>query len=86
MTLQILRMPHLLQRTAESRTAIYCGIRRGTFPSPVKLGGPRAVGWPAHEIDAVVRARIAGATDDQIKALVARLHAQRADLAEGVQA
>ena len=39
--------------------------------------GARAVGWPAGEVSAVNAARIAGRTDDEIRALVARLELER---------
>lgn len=60
--------------------SIYNAIRAGTFTKPVKIG-PRAVGWPLDEIKALNAARIAGRSDDDIKALVNRLHAKREALA-----
>ena len=39
--------------------------------------GPRSVGWPASEVAAINTARIAGMTDDQIRALVIKLEAAR---------
>ena len=39
--------------------------------------GPRCVGWPAHEVAALNAARIAGKTDDEIRALVLKLEAAR---------
>jgi prophage regulatory protein len=33
-----------------SRSAIYRRIAEGTFPKPVTIGGGRAVGWLAHEV------------------------------------
>lgn len=35
------------------------------------------VGWPACEVDALIVARIAGKTDEEIRALVAKLEAAR---------
>jgi prophage regulatory protein len=43
---------------------------------PVRIGRA-AVGWPASEVDAINRARIAGKTDEQIRALVQQLHEAR---------
>ena len=34
--------------------------------------------WPKNEIDRILEARAAGLTDDEIRALVRRLHADRA--------
>jgi prophage regulatory protein len=42
----------------------------------VSLSG-RAVGWPAHEVEAVNTARIAGKPDAEIRALVAQLESAR---------
>jgi prophage regulatory protein len=51
---------------------------------PVKISGARAAGWPQHEISAVIDARIAGASDDEIRALVERLHEARKSAANGL--
>ena len=59
-----------------SRSTLYLQIAEGLFTKPVRLG-PRAVGWPAREVTSLNRARIAGKTDNEIRALVARLHAAR---------
>lgn len=46
------------------------------WPRPVRLG-ERAVGWPASEVAALNAARIAGKTDQEIRALVVKLEAAR---------
>ncbi|MCK4608861.1 MAG: AlpA family transcriptional regulator [Gammaproteobacteria bacterium] len=51
MTNTILRLPNVKARTGLSRSSIYLHISKGIFPSPVKLGGQRAVGWLESEID-----------------------------------
>lgn len=61
---------------ARARSTVYMDRAEGLLPEPVKLGA-RAVGFPAHEVDQVMAARAAGATTEQIKALVKRLMAQR---------
>jgi len=55
---------------------IYLRITQGVFPRPVPLG-PRAVGWPETEIEAVNAVRIAGKSDEEIRQLVATLEAAR---------
>jgi prophage regulatory protein len=50
--LTILRRKQVEARTGLSRSTIYLRISQGTFPPPVKLGGPRAVGWIESEIEA----------------------------------
>lgn len=72
----ILRLPAVKAETGASRSTIYLRIQQGLWPRPVRLG-PRSVGWPASEIAAINAARIAGHSDDAIRALVAMLEATR---------
>ena len=44
--------------------------------------GARAVGWPADEVEAINAARIAGRTDEEVRALVSKLEASRKDARE----
>jgi prophage regulatory protein len=74
--LTIFRRKQVEQATGYSRSTIYLRISQGLWPRPVSLG-PRAVGWPACEVAAVNAARIAGQSDDQIRALVGRLEQNR---------
>ena len=74
--LTILRRKQVEAETGYSRSTIYLRIAQGLWPKPVSLG-PRAVGWPATEVAAVNAARIAGKSDDEIRALVANLEADR---------
>ena len=75
--MSILRMPAVKAETGhKSHASIYTAIKRGLFVRPVSIG-ERSVGWPDYEVRAINQARIAGQTDEQIKALVSRLHAQR---------
>lgn len=60
-----------------STTSIYNHIRAGLLPHPVQVS-VRSVGIPSNEIDAIIKARIEGQTEEQIKALVLDLHAARA--------
>ncbi len=50
-TTKFLKLPEVRSRTGKSRSAIYQGVKDGTFPKPIKLG-PRAVGWIESEIEA----------------------------------
>jgi len=72
----ILRFPDVKSLTGYSRSTIYRCIGQGLFTQPVRLGA-RAVGWPSGEIAALNAARIAGQSDDGIRALVEQLHAVR---------
>ncbi len=80
--MSILRIPAVLAETGyRSHASIYTAIKSGLFTAAVKLS-ERSVGWPSEEVQAINAARIAGHTDDQIKALVNRLHAKRTELVE----
>jgi prophage regulatory protein len=41
----ILRLPQVKARTGLSRSTIYLRVAQGSFPRPIRLRGPRAVGW-----------------------------------------
>lgn len=75
------RLHDALAATGKTRTPFYDDIKKGIMVRPVKIG-PRAAAWPAHEIEAIVQARIAGASETELRKLVDRLHAQRK---EGLQ-
>lgn len=77
--MSILRMPAVKAETGhKSHASIYNAINAGLFTKPVPIG-QRAVGWPDDEVKAICAARIAGQSDDQIRELVNRLHAKRAE-------
>jgi prophage regulatory protein len=56
---QLLRIEQLQEIFPFSRASIYRLIRAGKFPSPISLGGGRAVGWLRREVDEYLRERIA---------------------------
>ena len=76
MTRTILRLPAVLRERGRSRSAHYLDIQEGLFTHPVTIGA-RAVGWPSDEVAALNAARIAGKTEEQIRALVTALEAAR---------
>lgn len=77
MVTTILRLTTVLrERGNRSRSAHYLDIQQGLFTRPVRIG-LRAVGWPASEVTALNAARIAGKSDDEIRALVVKLTAAR---------
>ena len=79
MVTKIQRLPSVLEDRGRSRSAHYNDIKEGLFTSPV-LVGLRAVGWPDYEVNAVNAARIAGATDSEIRKLVSELMEKRKTL------
>ena len=62
-----------------STASIYSLINAGLWTKPVRIG-QRSVGWPSDEVIAVNKARIAGATDPQLRELINRLHEKRKEL------
>lgn len=72
----IYRLPTVKSESGLSRSSIYLRITQGLWTKPVSLGA-RAVGWPANEVAAINNARIAGKTDEEIRALVAKLESSR---------
>jgi prophage regulatory protein len=79
--MSIFRMPAVKAETGHrSHASIYNAIKAGTFTKPVQIG-QRSVGWPSDEVQALNAARIAGKSETEIRELVNRLHAKRAELA-----
>ena len=75
--MKILRLPAVLEAIGyKSRTSLYSQINEGLFPRPISIG-VRAVGIPDAEVEAVISHRINGASDIEIRALVAILHEKR---------
>ena len=72
----ILRMPAVKSESGLSRSTIYLRISQRLWTKPVSLGA-RAVGWPSDEVAAINAARISGKTDEEVRALVAKLEATR---------
>lgn len=73
---RILRLPGVRSESGYSRSTIYLRIAQGLWPKPIRLG-PRAVGWPALEVAAMNRARVANRSDAELKSLVCELEAAR---------
>lgn len=78
MSQTILRLPAVKNLTGLSRSTLYARIAVGEFIKPVALGA-RAVGFPSNEVEAINAARIAGKSTEEIRELVAKLHAARSN-------
>lgn len=79
--MSIFRMPAVKAETGHrSHASIYNAIKAGLFTKPVPIG-QRSVGWPDYEVQAINAARIAGKSETEIRELVNRLHAKRAEQA-----
>lgn len=74
---RIERKPEVLARTGLARSTLQHRIKNGLFVPPISLGGDRAVGWPSHEVTAVISAMIAGRSPDDIRTLVSSLIEKR---------
>lgn len=74
--LAMMRNRQVVHKTGRGRSTLYTDIKAGFFVKPVKIGA-RAVGWPAHEVNQIVSARVAGKSDDEIRVLVEKLEAAR---------
>ena len=72
----LLRLPAVLKRRGRSRSSHYADIKAGLFVKPVLIG-LRATGTPDNEVEALNAARIAGKSDEEIRALVVKLEAAR---------
>ena len=57
----LLRISAVTARTGLGKSAIYDGIKAGTFPPYLKLG--RASAWPSSAIDAWIAERIAASNE-----------------------
>ncbi len=73
------------QLTGIPTSSWYELVRDGLAPPGVRLGR-YAVAWPQSELAALNAARIAGRSDDEIRALVKRLVAARANALDGTAA
>ena len=76
MVTTILRLPAVKSACGLSRSSIYLRITQRLWTKPISLGG-RAVGWPADEVARLNAARIAGKSNDEIRALVVMLETAR---------
>jgi prophage regulatory protein len=68
---ELWRRPRVLQATGKKHAKFQKDITNGLFTPPVKDG--RSSIWPDFEVAAINAARIAGKSDDEIKALVTEL-------------
>lgn len=72
----LLRTPEVLARYPKRKSSFYTDVHGGLFTAPVRLG-LRSVAWPSSEVEAIIAARVRGASDAEIRVLVEVLHARR---------
>ena len=80
-TPRLMRINAVTERTATPKSSLYASISHGEFTRPIKLG-ERSSAWLESEVTAIINARIAGKSSDEIKALVIQLEAQRLNACE----
>jgi len=78
---KLLSKSDILDRHLFKTSTLYQHIRDELFTPPVRVGANNSA-WPEYESDAIIRARIAGATDDELRVIVRKLVANRANLAD----
>ena len=74
--MRFLRPKIVLERYGFSRSQFYAAQQGGTFVRSVKIG-KRAAVIPEFEAEQIAAAHVAGATVEQVKRLVVKLHEQR---------
>lgn len=77
---RLLRLPQTCEATGRKPGAHYLDIKNGLMVPGVRIG-LNAVAWPEDELAAINQAKIAGKSEDEIKALVQRLIAARTEAA-----
>jgi prophage regulatory protein len=75
-TIRFQRIPDTLKQGGDSRSVFYRLMDEGLFTKPVKISERCAV-HPMHEVEAILGARLGGATPEQLRKLVADLHEKR---------
>jgi prophage regulatory protein len=55
--LRILRVRDVRTKTGLPLSTLYAWMSEGRFPKPVRLG-PKLVGWPEHEVEAWLQAKL----------------------------
>ena len=75
----LLDLNETLRRRRKSRAAHYRDQKQRLFPQGVKVG-KRAVAWPAHEVDEILAAQLAGVTEDELRRLVTNIEAARKEI------
>ena len=79
----LIRVKKVEDRTGLKKSMIYDFVGKGELCPPVKIG-ERAVAWIESEIDAINAARMAGQSNEEIRALVKNLILKRKQIANEI--
>lgn len=74
---KVVRPAEIMERASCGSSAMHDAEADDLLPKLFKILGGRASGVFEHELDEVLEARAAGATDDQVRAIVRRQVARR---------
>jgi prophage regulatory protein len=75
-----IRKQAVLAKSGFGSTTLHERVHARLMPAPINLGGSVSA-YLSHEIDAVLAARAAGFTDEQVKTIVISLEEKRKDSA-----
>ncbi len=76
MECRILKLSEVMSLSGFKRSTIYLRIKSGLITRPVQIG-KRSIGWPSNEIHILIKAVIAGFSDNDIKIIVKNLEDSR---------
>jgi prophage regulatory protein len=76
------RSPVVCKRLGRGRATLHQDVHDGLLTPAITIGS-RWSAWPSDEIDQIARARIAGWSNDDLRALVKELVARRKTAAPG---
>ncbi|MCH8079894.1 MAG: AlpA family phage regulatory protein [Proteobacteria bacterium] len=79
----LIRIKAVEARLGIKKSMLYDHIKKGLIVGAIRIGD-RAVAFLSAEIDAIVAARIAGKSDDEIRDLVKTLMANRQKIADKI--
>lgn len=68
----VLRVKDVCTVAGMSRPSLYEAMAAGLWPRPIKLGA-KSSAWKASEVNAMLAARVRGATNDELRALAKTL-------------
>lgn len=75
MDFHLLKLREVQRRIPRSRSSLYQAISVGHFPGPIKLG--RSSYWRSDEIDRLICAYSAGASDAELRSICADIQKRR---------
>lgn len=82
--IRLLRLPLVIARCGRSRSSHFRDIADGLFTPGIPIGS-RCTAWPEHEVDAILSAKVAGVSTEELRCLVERLVSARPRLMPDVR-